>query len=189
MCDSFDIQDADTINTLITICKTYLKMNQAIDNGDIEGFQKYSKIYNDLRKTAKFTAAQKKEQKEDFVDCIGNLVSYCEQTGGKIPKYQNDVDNDIIDTVIKDLKAYNKSLIYEDPALAKQIEDYLTQRQIIEAQNLERAKAREENKESIELTDNDFIEFYKQKEADRDKDLQLLKFESGSEFDENEEVL
>jgi len=32
---SFDIQDADSKNTLIFICKTDLKMNQAIDCGDV----------------------------------------------------------------------------------------------------------------------------------------------------------
>ena len=31
MMNSFDIQDSDTIGTLILICKTYLKMNQAIN--------------------------------------------------------------------------------------------------------------------------------------------------------------
>ena len=62
MMNSFDIQDADTINTLILICKTNLKMNQALDAGDIEGFQKLSKVSESLRKSAKFTAAQNKEQ-------------------------------------------------------------------------------------------------------------------------------
>jgi hypothetical protein len=38
MTESFDIQDADSKNTLILLCKTNLKANQAIDNGDIEGY-------------------------------------------------------------------------------------------------------------------------------------------------------
>jgi len=61
MMNSFDIQDADTINTLILICKTNLKMNQAIDCGDMDGYQKLTRVYDSLRKSAKFTAAQKKE--------------------------------------------------------------------------------------------------------------------------------
>ena len=63
---SFDIQDADTINTLILICKTNLKMNQYLDSGDIEGFQKISKVSESLRKTAKFTAAQNKDDKDEY---------------------------------------------------------------------------------------------------------------------------
>ena len=65
MMNSFDIQDADTMNTLILICKTDLKMNQALDCSDFEGYQKLSKVSNDLRKSAKFTAAQNKEKKDD----------------------------------------------------------------------------------------------------------------------------
>ena len=34
MMNSFDIQDADSKNTLILICKTNLKQNQALDMGD-----------------------------------------------------------------------------------------------------------------------------------------------------------
>jgi hypothetical protein len=31
MCESFDIQDSDTEGNLILICKTFLKMNEAIN--------------------------------------------------------------------------------------------------------------------------------------------------------------
>jgi hypothetical protein len=71
MMDSFNIQDADSKNSLIFICKTYLKMNQAIDAGDVEGYQKLSRVYDALRKSAKFTAAQKKDEKSDFIDSVG----------------------------------------------------------------------------------------------------------------------
>jgi hypothetical protein len=53
----FDVQDSDSESALILISKTYLKMNAALDEGDIEAYQKLSKVYNDIRKTAKFTAA------------------------------------------------------------------------------------------------------------------------------------
>ena len=69
--ESFDIQDQDTRNTLILICKNNLKMNQAIDTGNIEEYQKLSRIQTDLRNTAKFTAAQNKEKKEEFADSAG----------------------------------------------------------------------------------------------------------------------
>jgi hypothetical protein len=57
MTESFDIQDADTINTLKLICKTNLKMNQALDIGDLDGYQKLARVSESLRKSAKFTAA------------------------------------------------------------------------------------------------------------------------------------
>jgi hypothetical protein len=154
MMQSFDIQDADTINTLKLICKTNLKLNQAIDCGDVEGYQKLSRVYDSLRKSAKFTAAQNKEQKSEFVDCVGNMVAYCEKNGGQIPKYEIKVDQDIVDTVIKDLKAYTKSLIYEDKSLAKQIEDYLKKREISEQQKKDREEAASRNEE-VTVSDED----------------------------------
>ena len=53
------------------MCKTNLKMNAAIDQGDVDGALKHSRMYDSLRKSAKFTAMQNKEAKADFVESIG----------------------------------------------------------------------------------------------------------------------
>jgi hypothetical protein len=55
--ESYDIQTAGHKDTLKLICKTSLKANQLIDMGDIEGYQKMSKVYDTLMKSGKFTAA------------------------------------------------------------------------------------------------------------------------------------
>ena len=174
MMNSFDIQDADTINTLMFICKTKLKMNQALDSADIEGFQKLSKVYNDLRKSAKFTAAQNKEEKKDFVDCVGNLVAYCEKEGGAIPKYELKTDLDIVDTVINDLKRYTKDLIYEDKALASQIENYLKKREISEEQKRDRKEAKALGFDNVQLKDEDYQNYYESIEEEKNKDKNIL---------------
>lgn len=174
MMNSFDIQDADTINTLMFICKIKLKMNQALDSADIEGFQKLSKVYNDLRKSAKFTAAQNKEEKKDFVDCVGNLVAYCEKEGGAIPKYELKTDLDIVDTVINDLKRYTKDLIYEDKALASQIENYLKKREISEEQKKDRKEAKALGFDNVQLKDEDYQNYYENIEEEKNKDKNTL---------------
>ena len=174
MMNSFDIQDADTINTLMFICKTKLKMNQALDSADIEGFQKLSKVYNDLRKSAKFTAAQNKEEKKDFVDCVGNLVVYCEKEGGAIPKYELKTDLDIVDTVINDLKRYTKDLIYEDKALASQIENYLKKREISEKKKKDRKEAKALGFDNVQLKDEDYQNYYENIEEEKNKDKNTL---------------
>jgi len=46
MMNSYDIQTAGHIDTLKLICKTSLKANQLIDLGDIDGYQKMSKVYD-----------------------------------------------------------------------------------------------------------------------------------------------
>lgn len=153
MMNSFDIQDSDTEGTLLVICKTYLKMNQALDCGDLDGFQKLSKVYEALRKSAKFTAVQNKEQNNSFIDSVGELVNYCELHGGAIPKFEIDAPLDKVDKIIDDLKEYNKSLIYSDTTLAAQIEDYLKQRKIMDEQKEERKR---NGGKLVELTDEDY---------------------------------
>ena len=170
MMNSFDIQDADTINSLILICKTNLKMNQAIDMGDLDGFQKLSRVSESMRKSAKFTAAQNKEVKGDFVDSVGELVSYCEKYGGAIPKYDINTNPDIIDKIIEDLKVYTKSLITEDKALAKQIEDYLRKREIAEQQKEDKRKAQELGLEEYELDDEDYEDYFETIKQDQEFD-------------------
>ena len=159
MMNSFDIQDADSKNTLIFICKTYLKMNQAIDCGDVEGYQKLSRVYDSLRKSAKFTAAQNKEQKHDFIDSVGQLVAYCQKNGGCIPRYEIETPYDIIDKIIDDLKQYTKSLIYEDTALSRQIEDYIKQAKAMLSNKKDREEAKEKGLENPELSDQDIMDF------------------------------
>lgn len=175
MMHSFDIQDADTINTLLLICKTNLKMNQALDSGDIEGFQKLSRVSDQLRKSAKFTAAQSKEQKEDFVDCIGTMVAYCEEKGGQIPKFEHEYNLDLVDKVINDMKDYTRSLIYEDKALARQIEDYLKKREIAEQQKKDQKQAKEQGLNEVVLEDDDYKKYYEAIDSQKETDKQTLK--------------
>lgn len=173
MMNSFDIQDSDTIGTLILICKTYLKMNQAIDHGDMDGFQKLSRVYDSLRKSAKLTAAQNKEQNGDFIDSIGEMVAYCEKNGGQIPSFDISTPRDIIDTVIKDLKDYNKTLIYEDKSLATQIEDYLKKKQISEERKKDKEEAKKQGLEQRELTNEDYEDYYNSISDNQEKDYQI----------------
>ena len=103
--NSFDIQDADSMNTLILICKTDLKMNQALDCGDYENYQKLSRVSEGLRKTAKFTAAQNKEDKDEYVDSIGELITMCEKDGF-IHRYILDIPQDKVDATLQDMNEY-----------------------------------------------------------------------------------
>lgn len=170
MKNSFDIQDSDTDGTLILICKTFLKMNQAIDCGDMDGYQKLSRVYDSLRKSAKFTAAQNKEVKSDFVDSIGEMVAYCEQYGGQIPRYEITTDYDIVDKVIRDLKEYTRSLVYEDTALARQIEDYIKKRENAEAMKKDKEEAQQNGLSEVQVEDADYQQHLDMIHADVEAD-------------------
>lgn len=159
MMNSFDIQDADSKNTLILLCKTDLKQNQAIDMGDYDGYQKLAKVSDSLRKSAKLTAAQNKDRENEFVNSVGQLVAYCEKVGHQIPRYKIDTPLDIVDKVIMDLKEYNKSLIYGDSALARQIEDYIKNAKIAMQQKKDKEQAKLKGLDAPEITDQDILNY------------------------------
>jgi len=174
MMESFDIQDADTRNTLKLICKTNLKTNQCMDEGDVEGALKYSRMYDQLRKSAKLTAAQNKEEKSDFVDCVGEIVAYCEKNGGQIPRFKIDTPVDIVDEIINDLKEYTKTLIYSDPSLAREIEDYIKKKKIIEEMNQDEKEAKEQGLDQRLVTDEEIEEFDERIEIEKDEDAEKI---------------
>lgn len=171
MMNSFDIQDADTINTLVLLCKTNLKMNQAIDCGDVEGFQKLSKVSESLRKSAKFTAAQNKEQKNDYVDSVGELVAMCERDGF-IPRFATDIPQDKVDLTLKDMNSYVHKLVTQDLGFGQQIEDALKKIQIQREMNEAEETAKMMDGETPELIDEDFEEFYSSVEEQKEQDAQ-----------------
>lgn len=142
MMDAYDIQTPSHINYLQKICKTSLKMDQAIDCGDIEGFQKLSKVYDLLMKSAKFTAAQNKAESDAFIDSIGEMVALCEMEGF-IPKYITDEPKDVVDITVRDINRYSERLIKNEMNLGSMIESALLKMKI------------EEEREEGELDEND----------------------------------
>ena len=126
-----------------------------------------------MMKSAKFTEAQNKEGKTDFIDSVGELVAYCENNGGQIPKYEIETPYDIVDKIIDDLKEYNKSLIYEDKSLAEEIEQYLKNKENADAMKRDRLEAKYKGLDQVELNDDDYQEFQDALEADRLHDKEI----------------
>ena len=124
MMQSYDIQGAGHIDTLKLICKTSLKANQLIDMGDIEGFQKMSKVYDSLMKSGNFTAAQNKSESGEFVDSIGELIELCEKDG-YIERYYIESPNDKVDLTIQDMQRYTRTLIEEETNISTMVEKAL----------------------------------------------------------------
>ena len=168
MMNSFDIQDADTKSTLILLCKTDLKMNQAIDQGDVDGFQKLSRVSDSLRKSAKFTAAQNKEDKNDYVDSIGELVAICEKEGF-IPRFPTDIPQDKVDKTLKDMNNYLYKLVTQDLGFGQQIEDSLKKIQLQKEMNDSEIKLDDDDVPN-ELLDDDYEDFYDEIKEQKEKD-------------------
>ena len=172
MMDSYDIQSAGHIDTLKLICKTSLKANQLIDIGDVEGFQKMSKVYDSLMKSGKFTAAQNKSESGEFIDSISELVELCEKEGF-IPRYYTETPMDKVDETLADLKGYTRSLVIEEMNLGNLIE------------NAVKEMARQESKEEDEDTEDDLD--IEEIEALKDEDFEdyneFLDEEISADFD------
>lgn len=171
MMNSFDIQDSDTTGTLILICKTYLKMNQAIDCGDMDGYQKLSRVYDSLRKSAKFTAAQNKESKNDYVDSVGELVAICEREGF-IPRFATDIPQDKVDITLKDMNNYVKKLVTQDLGFGQQIEDSIKKLQI--QKEMREADDGFDFDDDKELETEDYEEYFEEIQEQKEKDLKVM---------------
>ena len=174
--NSFDIHNADLEKGLIQLCKLDLKLNQAMDSGDFDSYSKLYRSYDALRKSLKFTEAQNKDGKSADFDSIGAIVNFCEkeENGGYIPTYVVDIDKDIIDTVIRDMKIYTKTLIDEDKNIAMQIEQYIKKKEILDQQERDQAEAEAKGLDYVEISDEDLMEHKRWIEEQKEKDMITL---------------
>ena len=174
MMSSYDVQGAGHIDTLKLVCKTSLKANQLIDIGDIEGFQKMSKVYDSLMKSGKFTAAQNKAETGEYVDSISELVELCEKEGF-IPRFYIASPNDQVDATLQDLKHYTHTLVTEEMNLGNLIENAIKEMAKEEAKEEDEDIDDELDYENIDqLVDEDFVEHNQFLEDEADLDEKLL---------------
>lgn len=180
MMASYDIQGAGHKDTLKLICKTSLKANQLIDIGDIEGFQKMSKVYDSLMKSGKFTAAQNKAESGEFVDSIGELIELCEKEG-YIERYYVEQPHDKVDLTIQDMQRYTRTLIEDETNISTMVEKALRENA---KEDEEKAKNAESDIvddadlsiEELEKTikDSDYTDFEEFKEQESAQDNEFL---------------
>ena len=172
--NTFDIQGAARIDTLKKICKTSLKMDEAIDCGDIDSYQKLSRVYDALMKSGKFTEAQRKEEKSGEFDSVGQVVYFAEKEGGKIHRYNIDMPLDIVDKSIEDLKKYNHDLIINDPTLSQMLENLIKRREIAAAQRKDHEAAAAQGLDYIPIEDQDHIDLINMIEEQKEEDFETL---------------
>ena len=155
------------------ICKTYLKMNQAIDCGDVSGYNTLSRVYDTLRKSAKFTAAQNKEAKNDYVDSVGELVAICEREGF-IPRYATDIPQDKVDITLKDMNNYVRKLVTQDLGFGQQIEDSIKKLQIQKEMREQEDDFDFDEDEVDGLKDKDYEEYFEEIQEQKQKDIKIM---------------
>lgn len=154
---SFDITNPSRADTLKFVCKTSLKMNQALDDDDVETYKKLASTYDQQLKSGKFAEVSNKEEKKSDFDCLGKIVDFCEKEGGYIPRYIVNTPKDDVDITIQDLKTYNRTLIMQDPTIAQLIEAFLKKKEILMEQKENERKNKLTGNDQI--SDKDYIEY------------------------------
>lgn len=172
MMGSYDIHSAGHIDTLKLICKTSLKANQLIDIGDIDGFQKMSKVYDSLMKSGNFTAAQNKAKQGEFVDSIGELIDICEKQG-YIERFYSDTPNDKVDLTIQDMQRYTRTLIEEETNLTLMVEKAIRDNE-------------KEDQKNAENTENEIVDDIDLSLEDLERTIKDTDFEEFEDFVDNE---
>lgn len=136
----------------------------------MDGYQKLSRVYDSLRKSAKFTAAQNKEQKGDYVDSVGELVTMCEREGF-IPRFATDIPQDKVDKTLKDMNNYLYKLVTQDLGFGQQIEDSLKKIQLQKEMNDAEIILDDDEDLDEDLLDQDISDFYEDVRDQKAKDM------------------
>lgn len=121
MIKDFRIETASHKDYLKKICKISLQMDKALDINNISDFDKLSKQYDALMKSAKFTAVQR-----SAADDSGGLNTFSDffrliEEEGFIPVYPKE-NRDIVDKTISYMEDYLKKLFMNDPQIMADIE-------------------------------------------------------------------
>ena len=143
----------------------------------MDGYQKLSRVYDSLRKSAKFTAAQNKEQKNEFVDSVGEIVTMCEREGF-IPRFALDIPQDKVDLTLKDMNNYVKKLVTEDLGFGQQIEDSIKKLQIQKEMREQDDEYDFDDDSAVGLKNEDYEEYYDQINEQKEKDQDTM-YEGG----------
>lgn len=93
----------------------------------------------------------------------------------------------MVDKEIQDQKEYIHSLIYEDKALAQQIETYLKKREILDAETRKKMLERAGIKEDKTLNDQDYIDRFNELSQEIEFDLEVQAGIEGPNEEEEKE--
>ena len=110
-----DISNPMQIDAIKKACKLSVTLDRAILSGDPKVINDLSKAYQNFVKTAQIdqiiTAASR-----DVISNVAELVSFIEEQGFEM-KYYDEVERDIVDKSIIDVKEYLKRLVTDATGL------------------------------------------------------------------------
>jgi transcription elongation factor Elf1 len=154
MKDDYEIETESHVDYLKKICRLSLKIDEALENDDFDGYKKLSDVYDKLNKSAKFTAVQRSaSDRAGGMNTFGEFFEYIEKEGF-IPKWHTGEPMDIVDQTLDSLKRFTKQLVLGDSNLARLVEE-----------SLQKIKM-EEEEDSLEPNDEGIDEEYDYEDSD-----------------------
>jgi hypothetical protein len=180
---SNDISNPMQIDAIKKACKMSIALDRAITSGESKEINDLSKAYQNFVKTAKIddiiTAAS-----QDVISNVAELVDFLEKNGFEFT-YYDDVERDIVDKSINDIKQYIKRLVLD--ASGAHLETVFDS--ISNALNIEKAtKANAESYEKVpleELLSNETAKRNEQFDADLESEGQIMDEDFEDDEDEN----
>lgn len=178
--DEYEL-NTDREEALKKICKISLRMDEAIDTGDTKAFKDLSSTYDQMRKSAKFTEAQNKEEEVRELDSIGELVAFVEREGGIIPEFENTIEypEDKVDFTIKDIQNYINNLVRNELGLGDLIESYIEKAEQNKEMTVEEIMAegfKDEEDDALTLEEEMAFEEFKLDEIEKEAALLAEQF-------------
>jgi hypothetical protein len=115
-----DITNPLQIDAIKKACKISLELDKAIMEGDSKGIKELSSAYSAFTKTAQIDNVIEAAN-SDVISTVAELGDFIEKSGGEFTYYDN-VDRDIVDKTIKDIKKYVQDLVGDATGLTTQLE-------------------------------------------------------------------
>lgn len=119
-----DITNPFQIDAIQKACLISLQLDKAIVEGDSKAIKELSSAYSSFTKTAQIddiiTTAN-----NDVIASVADLGQFIEQCGGEFTFYDN-VERDIVDKTIDDMKQYIRTLVTEATGLGSTLENIST---------------------------------------------------------------
>jgi hypothetical protein len=97
-----------------------VELDKAIEAGDSKGIKELSSAYSSFTKTAQIDTVIETANSE-VISTVADLADYIERCGGKFTYYDN-VERDIVDKTINDIKEYNRKLVLDATGLSATLE-------------------------------------------------------------------
>ena len=115
-----DISNPLQIDAIKKACRISIELDRAIEDGDSKGIKELSSAYSSFTKTAQIDNVIAAAN-NDVITTVADLAEEIERCGGQFRFYDN-VDRDIVDKTIKDIKEYIRTLVADSTGLGNMLE-------------------------------------------------------------------